>query len=80
MLAGFGNTFPGKRVPEIDVKLKICRFFQGGVSYSDLTDREESGDLFEAAATFMLGWEDAETVVQQREEARARARNAQLRR
>ena len=72
MLVGWGNAFPSGRVPVIFQKLQIGKFFEGFLTYSDLTDREESGELFDAAYTYMVAQNDAEKIIRQREEARAR--------
>ena len=66
------NGFPGKRVPEILIKLMICWRFKGGLSYSDLTDRPESGELFEIAATFVQAMNKAEKMQADRAKAQAR--------
>ena len=73
LLLGMGNAFPERKVPEIYRKLQVGRFYEGFITYSDLSDREESGELFEAAYTYMIAYTDAERVIQQLNEARARA-------
>jgi len=52
--------------------LGLLRFFKGGLTYSDLTDRPESGELYEIAGTYMLAWNQAESEARRREEARLR--------
>lgn len=66
------NGFPGKRVPDVFQKLALIRFFQGGLNYSDLTDRQESGELYEAAAMYMNAWNQAERDQQRRMAAKMR--------
>ncbi len=70
MLVYGSNPFPGKRVPDLIVKLMICWRFKGGLSYSDLTDRPESGELFELAATFVQAVGRAEKIVARRNQPR----------
>lgn len=50
----------------------IVRFYKGGISYEDLTDRPEAGELFEAASIFARAWNEAEKIQRQRDEAKAR--------
>lgn len=70
MLLGWGNGFPGKRVPEVYQKLQMVKFYGGGITYDQLSD----GELFNAAQDFMIAHQGAEKINEQRAKAAAQRR------